>query len=50
MGWILLALIPACIIKGYFPQFFNFTLTLGMIIVEPYIAVSLADFYNKAYQ
>ncbi|NME82040.1 DUF975 family protein [Clostridium sp. SM-530-WT-3G] len=47
MGWILLALIPACIIKGYFPQFFNFTLTLGMIIVEPYIAVSLADFYNK---
>lgn len=47
IGWILLALTPALIIKLWYPQAFYFLWTLGMILVEPYIAVSLADMYNK---
>lgn len=47
IGWILLALSPALIINIWFPQLFSFVWSLGMIFVEPYMAVSLATMYNK---
>lgn len=47
LGWILLSSAPAFIIKIWCPQLFYFVWSLGMIIVEPYIAVSLASMYKK---
>lgn len=47
IGWLLLASIPSLLFMTWYPRLANFLLSLGMIIVEPYIAVSLSVMYNK---
>ncbi|HCW52490.1 MAG TPA: hypothetical protein DG753_01830 [Clostridium sp.] len=47
IGWGILVLAPVFIINIWFPQLFYSVLTLGCIILMPYINVSLATMYNK---
>jgi len=47
IGWIALILVPDLLVKFFAPQYFGLIMSIGMIVLSPYIEVSMATLYTR---